>query len=60
MHLKAAAGGPGYLEVDANENPLRDALGSPIPDVIAGMSTLSDRPGLGIDPDVAALRSFRR
>jgi L-alanine-DL-glutamate epimerase-like enolase superfamily enzyme len=60
MHLKAAIGGPGYLEVDANENPLREALGGPLPDVVAGMSTLSDRPGLGVDPDVKGLRSFQR
>jgi L-alanine-DL-glutamate epimerase-like enolase superfamily enzyme len=59
MHLKAAVGGPGYLEIDANENPLREALG-PIPNVVAGISTLSDRPGLGVDPDIAALRSFQR
>jgi hypothetical protein len=60
MHLKAAIGGPGYLEVDANENPLREALGGPLPDVVAGISTLSDRPGLGVDPDVKGLRSFQR
>jgi L-alanine-DL-glutamate epimerase-like enolase superfamily enzyme len=60
MHLKAAIGGPGYLEVDANENPLREALGDPLPDVVAGISTLSDRPGLGVDPDVKGLRSFQR
>jgi L-alanine-DL-glutamate epimerase-like enolase superfamily enzyme len=60
MHLKAAIGGPGYLEVDANENPLRESLGGPLPDVVAGISTLSDRPGLGVDPDVKGLRSFQR
>jgi hypothetical protein len=26
----------------------------------AGMSTLSDRPGLGVDLDVGALRSFQQ
>jgi hypothetical protein len=59
MHLKAVIGGPVYLEVDANENPSREALG-PIPDVVAGISTLSDWLGLGIDPDIDALRPFQR
>src|SRR5690606_22846533 len=26
MHLKAAVGGPGYVEVDSNPNPLRDLI----------------------------------
>jgi L-alanine-DL-glutamate epimerase-like enolase superfamily enzyme len=60
MHLKAAVGGPGYLEVDSNENPLREALGGPLPDIVDGTVTLSDRPGLGIEPDIAGLHAFRR
>jgi hypothetical protein len=60
MHLKAAVGGDGYVEVDANENPLREALGSPLPEIVEGRITLSDRPGLGIEPDIDGLRSFRR
>jgi hypothetical protein len=59
MHLKAVIGGPVYLEVDANENPSREALG-PIPDVVDCISTLSGRPRLGVDPDIDALRSFQR
>jgi L-alanine-DL-glutamate epimerase-like enolase superfamily enzyme len=60
MHLKAAVGGPGYLEVDANENPLREALGHPAPNIVDGLITLSDAPGLGIEPALEALRPFRR
>ncbi|PWJ21797.1 mandelate racemase/muconate lactonizing enzyme family protein [Jannaschia seohaensis] len=45
-HLLAAAGGPGLLELDTNENPLRDAFGAPVED---GAWHLSDMPGLGID-----------
>jgi L-alanine-DL-glutamate epimerase-like enolase superfamily enzyme len=60
MHLKAAVGGPGYVEVDANDNPLREALGGRFPDIVDGAITLSARPGLGIEPDVEGLRSFRR
>ncbi|MBW4092782.1 MAG: mandelate racemase/muconate lactonizing enzyme family protein [Proteobacteria bacterium] len=56
MHLKAAVGGAGYVEVDSNDNPLREALGSPLPAVVDGTVTLSERPGLGIEPDIDRLR----
>lgn len=49
LQLKAAVGGPGYAEVDANPNPLREMLGG----VLAlenGVVTLSNGPGLGISP----------
>lgn len=59
MHLKAAVGGDGFVEVDANENPLRELLGSPFPVVCEGRVTLGDVPGLGIEPDLAALASYR-
>lgn len=58
MHLKAAVGGAGFVEVDANDNPLREALGAPLPPVVEGDVILSDRPGLGIEPDIAGLRRF--
>lgn len=45
-HLLAAAGGPGLLELDANENPLRDAFGLPLS---GGDWILPDAPGLGIE-----------
>ena len=57
MHLKAAVGGGGYVEVDANDNPLRELLGSPFPQV--SQVKLGSGPGLGIEPDVEALKSFR-
>jgi D-galactarolactone cycloisomerase len=59
MHLKAAAGGTGYVEVDANPNPLREALARPHPPVVDGFVTLSDQPGLGVAPDMEAVRSLR-
>jgi D-galactarolactone cycloisomerase len=59
MHLKAAVAGDGYVEVDANDNPLRELLASPFPAVSAGLVELSRRPGLGIDPDLASLARFR-
>ena len=59
MHLKAAVGGPGYVEVDSNPNPLRELLATPHPRVVEGGVTLSGAPGLGVAPDLEALRGFR-
>ncbi len=50
MHLKAALGGTGYVEVDSNPNPLRQMLAEPSFTVNRGHVTLSDRPGLGVEP----------
>ena len=59
-HLLAAAGGDGMLEVDANPNPLRDLTSGPLSRPADGVMTLSNEPGLGIDPDFGALSSFAR
>ena len=59
LHLKAAVGGAGFVEVDANDNPLRDALGRPLPAVRDSRVTLDDGPGLGVEPDIAGLAAFR-
>jgi L-alanine-DL-glutamate epimerase-like enolase superfamily enzyme len=58
-HLLAAAGGAGMLEVDVNPNPLRTALCGPLAKVREGICTLSEAPGLGIEPDFAALERTR-
>jgi L-alanine-DL-glutamate epimerase-like enolase superfamily enzyme len=58
-HLLAAAGGDGMLEIDANPNPLRTATCGPVAEVKAGRATLTDAPGLGVDPDLAALRGLQ-
>jgi L-alanine-DL-glutamate epimerase-like enolase superfamily enzyme len=58
-HLLAGVGGDGFLEVDANENPLRDRLCGPVINVHQGMVILSDEPGLGIEPDLASLEQYR-
>lgn len=58
-HLLAAVGGDGLLEVDANDNPLRDDLAGPLQAVHDGRVYLSDRPGLGIDVDLEALAPYR-
>ncbi|WP_323772513.1 mandelate racemase/muconate lactonizing enzyme family protein [Antarctobacter sp.] len=46
-HLLAAAGGPGLLECDANENTFRDEV-FPL-NLTDGWVTLSDAPGLGVN-----------
>ncbi len=50
----AAVGGPGMLEHDVMENPLREALAQPFPRVRDGLFPLPDRPGLGAEPDLQA------
>lgn len=57
-HLLAAAGGDGMLEVDANPNPLRSLTCGALSRVTEGTTTLSEEPGLGAPPDLAALRDF--
>lgn len=55
-HALAARGGPGgWLEVDVNENPLRTALCPPLEGLAEGRIALGDAPGLGVEPDLAAL-----
>jgi D-galactarolactone cycloisomerase len=57
-HLLAAVGGDGLLEVDANDNPLRTLLAPQFetPGRDGGVR-LGDAPGIGVDPDLAALRA---
>ena len=57
LHLRAAMGPEGYAEVDANPNPLREEVFMPAP--ADGWVTLSDAPGLGVEPDLARLERFR-
>ena len=47
-HLLAICGGDGLLEIDANPNSLRESLYAPVVD--NGYTTLSDKAGLGIEP----------
>jgi D-galactarolactone cycloisomerase len=57
-HLLAAAGGGGMLEIDANENPLRTAACGTLAKVCDGRARLGEEPGLGVEPDLAALRAL--
>ena len=58
-HLLAGAGGDGWLEVDINDNPLRDQFCGPVFDVSNGTVTLNEEPGLGIVPDIRSIERFR-
>jgi L-alanine-DL-glutamate epimerase-like enolase superfamily enzyme len=55
MHLKAAVGQAGFVEVDSNPNPLREAMAMPYPVISDGQILLSNEPGLGIAPDMKQL-----
>ena len=57
-HLLAANNG-GWLEVDANDNPLRDAFCGAVADVRDGEVELADTPGLGIEPDLVPFAKYR-
>jgi L-alanine-DL-glutamate epimerase-like enolase superfamily enzyme len=58
-HLLAGVGGDGLLEVDANDNPLRDRFAGAVADVSDGMITLTEAPGLGIEPDLGVIEQYR-
>src|SRR4051794_4541905 len=58
-HLLAGVGGDGLLEIDANDNPLRDWFCGPVAGVNEGTITLTDLPGLGLEPEMAAIETYR-
>lgn len=58
-HLLAGIGGDGLLEVDANDNPLRDDFCGLVRHIKDGTITLDDAPGLGFAPDLAAIERYR-
>jgi L-alanine-DL-glutamate epimerase-like enolase superfamily enzyme len=55
-HLLAATGGDGLLEVDANDNPLRSLLCAGLNRIEDGSARLGDLSGIGVEPDIDALR----
>lgn len=58
-NLLAAAGGDGKLEMDVNENPLRDAVSGDAVTITDGDAILPMGPGIGIDVDTDALAEWR-
>ncbi|MEK9759433.1 MAG: mandelate racemase/muconate lactonizing enzyme family protein [Candidatus Puniceispirillum sp.] len=58
-HALAAVGGDGLLEVDFNRNPLRSALVGDMLSGKDGMARLGHKPGLGYEPDLAAVSAYQ-
>ncbi|MCD0503782.1 mandelate racemase/muconate lactonizing enzyme family protein [Bordetella petrii] len=58
MHLRAALGPEGLVEVDANPNPLREQVCVP-GRLEEGWLSLPDTPGIGVEPDLATLSEYR-
>lgn len=58
-HLLAGVGGDGLLEVDSNDNPLRDLFCGPVSKINDGKVTLNNHPGLGIEPDLLSIERYR-
>ena len=52
------ARGPGLLEMDANPNPLRSLVIDPVLRLREGMVALPEGPGLGTEPEFAALERY--
>jgi L-alanine-DL-glutamate epimerase-like enolase superfamily enzyme len=57
-HLLAASGGDGLLEMDINPNPLRTELLGEILRPADGWVTLPRAPGLGLIPNLGAMREW--
>jgi D-galactarolactone cycloisomerase len=58
MHLRAALGPAGLVEVDANPNPLRQEVFTPCAMDKEGWVRLAETPGIGVEPDLAALAPY--
>ncbi|MGI9401872.1 MAG: mandelate racemase/muconate lactonizing enzyme family protein [Rhizobiaceae bacterium] len=58
-HLLSAVGGNDLLEVDANDNPLRDVLAGPLLPLKDGMMHIPDAPGIGYVPDLDVVDEFK-
>lgn len=58
LHLLAAVGGDGYVELDSNSNPLRTDLCDINLTVSQGRVSVPEGHGIGVIPDVDALRQY--
>ena len=58
-HLMAARGRENsWLEIDANQNPLRTELSPELCVIQDGAAQLGDAPGIGVEPDIARLQKL--
>ena len=55
LHISAALGGEGYVELDANQNPLRSEVGELDLTITSGRLTVPAGSGIGFVPDPDAL-----
>ncbi|MBI5128713.1 MAG: mandelate racemase/muconate lactonizing enzyme family protein [Rhodopseudomonas palustris] len=58
-HVLAGIGGDGLLEVDANDNPLREEFCGPVAAIADGRVSLGEDAGLGFVPDLASIERYR-
>jgi L-alanine-DL-glutamate epimerase-like enolase superfamily enzyme len=58
-HLLAGSRGGGLLEVDSNDNPLREHFCGAVADIKDGEIVLPETAGLGIEPDIAQIEKYR-
>jgi D-galactarolactone cycloisomerase len=58
-HLLAAVGGAGFLEVDSSENPLLEVFSGRGLALENGLFPVTDAPGIGYDPDLAAMADLQ-
>jgi len=49
---------PPLLELDRTPNPMRDEMYAVFPDISGGVIKVPSAPGLGVEPDRAAMKSF--
>ena len=59
LHLLAAVGGAGFVELDSNDNPLRTALCDLDLGVTEGRVRVPGGDGIGVIPDGEALRRYQ-
>jgi len=58
LHVFAGVRCDGLVEMDVNQNPLRSGLAQPFPGLDEGKIRLKNEPGLGVEPDIDAVRRF--
>lgn len=58
-HLLAGSRGGGLLEVDCNDNPLREEFCGAAADIREGEIVLPEAPGLGVEPDLKGIAKYR-
>lgn len=59
LHLLAAVGGEGSLEIDSNPNPLRELVFDQIGPIWEGTVAVPGEPGLGVLPPLAEIAKYR-